>query len=1297
MTKLRMGKPTGLALAGLLAAASAVAGSANYDFNAAPPAELNFVGNAEWRDTGGKTGGYMALFDSIGSQHASVLMPDFDKGLIVAGFTFEVDLRVGNAVGNGGRPADGFSISYARANDAVVADLSQEPPVDNMNSFAVAGGPENGTATGLAISFDTWSGNTLPDGADLEGIIIRVDNKTLLVNGQRGIAMPTRNGTCEDATSMQTGPWDEAANGAPDGLCWAPLKVVLAENGELTVTWKGVDIVNKVQTGFAPSAGRIVLAGRTGGANENTHIDNLKITTIPALNALYGGGTATAEGYTLKISDSGASVVKQDSIKVKIDGVAVTPTAITKDAGVTTISVVTAPTYLASGSVHPCEVIFDDNQGKTGLGGTKDVTVAAYVDITADMAVTGVSTAAGNRGFIVRSWYVANADGTPMGDLANTTQRTEQELFGELGVNQADDQAAFTQTIPGTSNKYVKEPEYLNHEETGVQSGMFTDVATDPQRAATEKIIPGITAAVNNLAVEALFFAEFSAPGLYTFGCNSDDGFALFAGKNPLDRFQVDGKLVVEYSGGRGTDATGPQTLGSCLVRTPGIYPMRFTFEEGGGGTSFELYQKLTDGSLALVNDTTRASSVVKAYWDGPRTARAYISKVSPGVGVFDMALTDPLEITLSDDGTTVVDGSVKLTVNGIAVTPTVSKSGKNTTVKYTPTVNSPCWKTGPNAINIKYDESGGGKRDQSFDLTVRPSASKLPSTAFVIEAEHFDYDNGKAMLSTGTGYTGDEYNGLAAVHNVDFYQDGTVPDSDLYRTGEAPNVPMDVQNAASPDLDMARPGFDVTTNYKIGWAGNGEWYNYTRTIPAGVYGAYGASSIDPSGTAGGDLGLVTAGAGTATQTVKLLANVRGTPPGGWGNNALMPAIAANGTPVPFHLPGGKVTLRFTTQGGDFDWFALVPLSGVQAKITSKPWEATDRSIRRDGLKFAITDFNTTVATDKVKLSVDGTDVTGTSTISKAGMETSVAGPLLAAGTHAYVLEATDSGGQKITASGSVRVNPFPTAGSFVIEAEDFDYDNGKANPKKGTVGQDVDVMPYLGGAYTGLAAVDGVDYERPNEDSNGGVYRATKANGLDPHVPISNVMNNYYSKDRGSYEVTANYTIGWGGDARWYNYTREVPAGNYEMWFGGSHDGRGEHMIKLQTEFVAGGVTNVLGAMDVSATGGWGANDLFPLLDGSGNKAVVALSGKQTIRLHQTGEGDLDFMVLVPSGTGPAVKIDSIKLNADGSATITWSGGGILQAAEAITGPWQDVTDVSPYTFTPTAAQKALFGRIKK
>ena len=60
-----------------------------------------------------------------------VLFNDFDAGLVVAGFTFECDLRIGN--GNTD-PADGFSISYIRNTDPVLLALNAGDTLPNMNN-----------------------------------------------------------------------------------------------------------------------------------------------------------------------------------------------------------------------------------------------------------------------------------------------------------------------------------------------------------------------------------------------------------------------------------------------------------------------------------------------------------------------------------------------------------------------------------------------------------------------------------------------------------------------------------------------------------------------------------------------------------------------------------------------------------------------------------------------------------------------------------------------------------------------------------------------------------------------------------------------------------------------------------------------------------------------------------------------------------------------------------------------------------------------------------------------------------
>jgi hypothetical protein len=143
----------------LLNTLGAQAASVTYDFNTDPSAVLDFggtlwdgttashTGSAAWRSSGGAgpvgnttngpvkgvpgDGFLQITFATVAcgstpvafSSYLSgcVLFDDFDKGLVVAGFTFDCDLRIGNGDPS---PADGFSINYARANDPVLVALA---------------------------------------------------------------------------------------------------------------------------------------------------------------------------------------------------------------------------------------------------------------------------------------------------------------------------------------------------------------------------------------------------------------------------------------------------------------------------------------------------------------------------------------------------------------------------------------------------------------------------------------------------------------------------------------------------------------------------------------------------------------------------------------------------------------------------------------------------------------------------------------------------------------------------------------------------------------------------------------------------------------------------------------------------------------------------------------------------------------------------------------------------------------------------------------------------------------------
>ena len=78
------------------------------------------------------------------------------------------------------------------------------------------------------------------------------------------------------------------------------------------------------------------------------------------------------------------------------------------------------------------------------------------------------------------------------------------------------------------------------------------------------------------------------------------------------------------------------------------------------------------------------------------------------------------------------------------------------------------------------------------------------------------------------------------------------------------------------------------------------------------------------------------------------------------------------------------------------------------------------------------------------------------------------------------------------------------------------------------------------------------------------------------------------------------------------------------------------------------------------------------------------------------TADGGKLFLNAVNYMAQPVVQFTAITRNANGTITLEWEGGGTLQAAMSITGPWQDVAGAtSPYTFTPEAP--VMFGRIIK
>ncbi|MCB1126178.1 MAG: hypothetical protein KDM81_06765, partial [Verrucomicrobiae bacterium] len=385
--------------------------------------------------------------------------------------------------------------------------------------MAVPGANEIGTSTGLSISFDTWSGNTLPDGAaDIEGIIVMLDGKTLLRH-----SLPTRNGECDDTTSLQTGPYTPENNGDWVNLCWQPFRLEVTEDAKITVEYKGVKLLDAVQTDFYASPGQIVFAGRTGGANENHHVDNVVLQTTIAADPIVSTPSGDHNGFSLQLFDIPGKAVDPTSVAVKLDNEPVTVTT-TKDGDTTTIVYSTAwPDLLASATTYAVTVDFEDSS-KTSYSATKSFTTPFYATLpwaNGSRPGTGV---AEEPGFNARIWQLEQAvDAVAPADvMVPNIEWGEAVIAGLAGPNVADLFGAVDENLFPVDTVIN-----FNQDHATGPIGNFTP--DDPIPG-----IPGLGLTLDdNIAGEFVTYVEFPDPGFYQMGVNSDDGFRVTVGEVP--------------------------------------------------------------------------------------------------------------------------------------------------------------------------------------------------------------------------------------------------------------------------------------------------------------------------------------------------------------------------------------------------------------------------------------------------------------------------------------------------------------------------------------------------------------------------------------------------------------------------------------------------------------------------------------------------------------------------------------------------------------------------------------------
>ncbi len=420
-------------------------------------------------------------------------------------------------------------------------------------------------------------------------------------------------------------------------------------------------------------------------------------------------------------------------------------------------------------------------------------------------------------------------------------------------------------------------------------------------------------------------YAWFKPPqnGNYVFIMTVDDNARLFLSTddNPANKKAI--AAEASWSNNREwSSATDEQrsdtyaetewpTFNIITLQANRTYYMEALWQEGGGGDGCEVTY-IMEGDATPANGTVSAMSGerVGIYVDPAALPPVITDPTGMAAVTLDAGATHSLTITA--EGAT----SYQWQLNGRDIPGATSASYTIANAKATHTGQYWCFASNKN----------GSVRSPAVNVLVKATG------VFAIEAEDFDFDGGQTLPEASVmPYLGAAYAGLGAIHGVDYLSNNGT-DSPVYRGGtvlEAGTAAPMAQEGAGSQFSMTRMGeWEMTTNYKIGWIDGGDWGNYTRTFPtpAKQYWVFAAQSYDGFGPnqLNSNLGIVTAGVGTANQTVQTLGRFNSVGTGGWSRNNLV-ALTDDSNAIKTVEIGGKNTIRWNYSSGDVDYLVFVP------------------------------------------------------------------------------------------------------------------------------------------------------------------------------------------------------------------------------------------------------------------------------------------------------------------------------------------------------------------------------------
>ena len=374
----------------------------------------------------------------------------------------------------------------------------------------------------------------------------------------------------------------------------------------------------------------------------------------------YGTGNRPDKPILVEMQDGPGIAVNTNSIHLLVNGAAVTP-SITKTGGVTTVQY---SAVWASASANTALVWFADS-AVSPVSQTNQFTfsVVAFNNLPTSYAINPASVDTTKPGFLQNVFQtdrtvpstIAYAEIMLAGQFADAAGN----LYPNKATANTDGSHTFAQT--NVLNYNVAVP---------ASAGNFTNDTQFPG-------IPGASGNTNTFALEAITYLYLPV-GYYSLGVNSDDGFRLTTAPNPHEAFPY--QLAV-FDGPRGAADT-PAAFG---ITNAGYYPFRLVYFQASGPASLELFSVAVSGQKILVNDANTTGSI-RAYRSANNT-QPYVQWAYPyRTGSYFVSPSNPIRFTLVDGTPAIQLNSIQLTINGIAVSPTVARgNGTNIFVSYVP------------------------------------------------------------------------------------------------------------------------------------------------------------------------------------------------------------------------------------------------------------------------------------------------------------------------------------------------------------------------------------------------------------------------------------------------------------------------------------------------------------------------------------------------------------------------------------------------------------------------------------